>query len=58
VGFVIGVMGILALGVFNSAEQSLAMQWIEEIINTFGQFGFMLGCILLHRDFKIRGCEV
>ena len=56
-GFIVGVMGILAMGVFSSADQSLAMQWIEEIINTLGQVGFMLGCILLHRDFKIRGCE-
>lgn len=54
-GFVVGVMGILAMGVFSSAEQSLTMQWIEESINTLGQCGFMLGCILLHRDLKIRG---
>jgi len=54
-GFIVGVMGILAMGVFASGDQSVAMQWIEEIINTFGQCGFMLGCILLHRDFKIRG---
>jgi len=57
-GFIVGVMGILAMGVFSSAEQSLAMQWIEEISNTVSQSGFMLGCILLHLDFKIRGCEV
>jgi hypothetical protein len=56
-GFIVGVMGILAMGVFASGDQSVAMQWIEEIINTLGQSGFMLGCILLHRDFKIRGCE-
>jgi hypothetical protein len=58
VGFVIGVMGILAMGALASAEQTLAMQWIEETINTIGQSGFMVGSILLHRDFEVRGCEV
>jgi hypothetical protein len=58
VGFVIGVMGILAMGALASAEQTLAMQWIEETINTLGQSGFMVGSILLHRDFEVRGCEV
>ncbi len=58
VGFVIGVMGILAMGALASAEQTLTMQWIEETINTIGQSGFMVGSILLHRDFEARGCEV
>lgn len=58
VGFVIGVIGILAMGTLASAEQTIPMQWIEEIINTIGQSGFMIGNILLHNDFQNRGCEV
>lgn len=58
VGFVMGVLGILAMGAFASAEQSVAMQWVEETINTIGQGGFMLGSILLYRDFKARGCQI
>ncbi len=58
VGFVIGVMGILAMSALASAEQTITMQWIEESINTLGQSGFMLGSILLYRDFKTRGCDL
>jgi len=58
VGFIIGVLGILAMGTFASAEQSVAMQWIEETVNALGQGGFMFGCILLYRDFKARGCAI
>lgn len=54
--FAVGVMGIVAMGALASAEQTIAMQWIEELTNTIGQCGFMLGSILLHRDFKARGC--
>jgi len=57
-GFIIGVLGILAMGTFASAEQSVVMQWIEEAVNALGQGGFMLGCILLYRDFKARGCAI
>ena len=56
--FAIGVMGLLAMGSLASAEQTIAMQWIEEGVNTIGQFGFMLGCIWLYRDFASRGCDL
>jgi hypothetical protein len=56
-GFVIGVLGLLAMGALASAEQTLAMQWVEEAINAVGQLGFMLGCIFLYQNFKITGCE-
>jgi hypothetical protein len=55
--FAVGVMGLLAMGSLASAEQTIAMQWIEESINTVGNCGFMLGSILLHRDFVSKGCE-
>jgi hypothetical protein len=57
-GFVVGVLGLLAMGALASAEQSVAMQWVEESVNTLGQGGFMVGCILLYRDFKARGCAL
>jgi hypothetical protein len=58
IGFIVGVMGILAMGALASAEQTVAMQWVEETINTIGQSGFMIGSILLHKDFKTRGCDI
>ena len=57
-GFIVGVLGILAMGAMASAEQNLTMQWIEEGINTLGQLGFMTGCILLYQNFKTAGCEI
>ncbi len=56
--FAIGVMGLLAMGALASAEQTIAMQWIEESINTVGNCGFMLGNILLYESFKKYGCEI
>ncbi len=56
-GFIVGVLGLLAMGAMASAEQNLTMQWIEEGINTLGQLGFMTGCILLYQNFKAAGCE-
>jgi len=39
-----------------SAKQTIAMQWIEENVNTAGQSGFMPGCIWLYRDYTRHGC--
>lgn len=36
IGFIIGVMGILAMGALASAEQTISMQWIEQTINIVG----------------------
>jgi hypothetical protein len=49
-GFILGVLGLLAMSVLSGAEQTIPMQWMEEVINTTGQAGFMLGCILLDRN--------
>lgn len=57
IGFIVGVLGILAMAGLASAEQTLAMQWVEEIVNTVGQSGFMAGCILLYKNFKVSGCD-
>jgi hypothetical protein len=56
--FAIGVMGLLAMGALASAEQTIVMQWIEEMVNFIGQSGFMMGSIMLHHDFKEKGCNI
>jgi len=58
IGFIVGVMGLLAMGALASAEQTLTMQWIEETVNTVGQTGFMLGSFFLYKDFEARGCDL
>lgn len=57
IGFIICVLGLLGMGALASADQTLAMQWVEESINTLGQLGFMAGCILLFQNFKAGGCD-
>lgn len=52
VGFVAGALGILAMGALASAEQTVAVQWVAESVNTLGQSGFMVGSIFLYRDFQ------
>lgn len=56
-GFIMGILGILLMGAFSGAEQSVSMQWTAETVNTLGQGGFMLGCLLFHRDVNARGCS-
>jgi len=56
VGFIIAFMGLLAMGGLASAEQTVAMQWIEESINSLGQIGFMFGSILLFNNYKSTPC--
>ncbi len=56
-GFIVAFMALLAMGGLASAEQSVSLQWIEEGINSLGQVGFMLGSILLHRNYKAYGCD-
>lgn len=55
-GFIVAFLGLLAMGGMASAPQTVAMQWIEESINSVGQIGFMLGSILLHKNYKASGC--
>jgi hypothetical protein len=59
IGFVTGVLGILAMGALASADQTLAMQWVEETVNAIGQLGFMLGSIFLYQNYKVEGgCDL
>ncbi len=50
-GFVVAFLCLLAMGGMASAEQTLPQQWIEEITNSLGNLGFMLGGIVLDRKF-------
>jgi hypothetical protein len=56
-GFIIAFLCLVAIGAMASGEQTLPRQWIEESINVIGELGFMTGAILLHRDYKIKGCN-
>lgn len=56
-GYILAVLGILAMGALASAEQTVAMQWVEETVNTIGQAGFLLGSAVLHRNYRTHGCD-
>jgi hypothetical protein len=56
-GFIIAFLGVLAMGGMASAQQTIALQWIEESINSVGQLGFMAGSILLYKNYKTLGCS-
>jgi len=53
--FALGLIGLLAMGAFSGAEQTISTHWVAETVNTFGQSAFMLGNILLYRDVQKRG---
>lgn len=49
-GFVVAFVCLVGMGAMASGEQTLAMQWLEQSVNTVGQMGFMIGAILLYRN--------
>jgi hypothetical protein len=49
-GFIIAFLGLVGMGALSSGEQTIPRQWIEQSVNTVGQLGFMLGCILLYSN--------
>ena len=50
-GFIIALSSVLAMGLLASQSQTVSLQWIEQSINTFGNLGFALGAILLHKNY-------
>jgi hypothetical protein len=56
-GFIVAFLGLLSMSMLASAEQSVAMQWVEEGINSLGQIGFMVGGWLLYKNYKQIGCQ-
>ena len=49
-GFILAFICLLGMGAMASGEQTLTRQWVEETVNTAGQFGFMVGCFFLYRS--------
>jgi hypothetical protein len=52
--FALAVLCTLGMGGMASGEQTVARQWIEEIVNSVGQISFAVGSYLLYRDFRLR----
>ena len=52
IGFILAFLGLVAMGGLASAEQSVAMQWVEESINSIGQISFAVACWLLYRNYS------
>lgn len=53
--FIIAFLCLVGMGAMASGEQTLARQWTEESVNAAGQIAFLVGTLLLHRDFRARG---
>jgi hypothetical protein len=43
-------------GMASGSEQTVAVQWIEEIMNSIGQISFALACWLLYKNY-VAGME-
>lgn len=50
VGFIVAFISLVSMGALASGEQSLAMQWTAQSVNTVGQMGFMIGTIKLFQN--------
>lgn len=50
-GFALALICLMAMGAAAQGEQTIAMQWMEEGINTLGQLGFATGSLLLYKGF-------
>ena len=53
-GFVAAFISVLTMGFMASQNQTIQMQWIEQTINTLGNWGFALGAILVYNTYKPR----
>jgi hypothetical protein len=51
-GFVIAILSVLSMGYLASQTQTIQLQWIEQSINTVGNWGFALGAFLLNRAYQ------
>jgi hypothetical protein len=51
-GFIMALLGVLLLGGMASQEQTIAMQWIEQSVNSLANLGFALGSFLLSKNFS------
>jgi len=55
-GFLIAFVCLLAMGGMAGGEQSVSRQWVEEIVNAFGQIAFAIGSVMLYRNYKEHAC--
>lgn len=56
VGFIFAFIGVLLMGGLASQTQTVSLQWVEQSINSVANIGFAIGCILLFRSFRLKGC--
>ncbi len=50
--FIVAVLCMLGMsGMASGSEQTVATQWIEEIMNSIGQISFAVACWLLYRNY-------
>lgn len=52
ISFSIALLGVILLGGMANQTQSIAMQWIEQSVNSVANFGFALGGFLLFKKFE------
>jgi len=52
ISFSIALLGVILMGGMASQTQSIAMQWIEQSVNSFSNICFAVGCFLLFKDFE------
>jgi hypothetical protein len=51
--FIVAVLCMLGMsGMASGSEQTVAIQWIEEITNSVGQISFAVACWLLYRNYS------
>lgn len=56
IGFILAFIGVLLMGGLASQPQTVSLQWIEQSINSIANIGFAIGCILLYRNYRLKGC--
>lgn len=56
IGFIFAFIGVLLMGGLASQPQTVALQWIEQSINSIANLGFAFGTFLLYKNFRIKAC--
>ena len=53
-GFLLALLGVLAMGFLASRPQTISMQWLEQSVNTGANIAFAVGCHQIFRWQKAR----
>lgn len=56
IGFIFAFIGVLLMGGLASQPQTVALQWIEQSINSISNLGFAIGTFLLYKNFRLKAC--